>query len=111
MDTVSLFDNLISSDTQGLWHSAAKGLSGLLVNDELTRCESLARADTPCDLKGFPGAALPEQLSISRHWIRGFSGCWRALHARAPTIQRSRTEMCYSACNFDPLSRGIGVQN
>jgi hypothetical protein len=30
-------------------------------------------------------------------------------------LQERRTQLelcvCYSACNFDPLSRGIGVQN
>jgi putative transposase len=26
-------------------------------------------------------------------------------------VMRGRPAMCHSACNFDPLSRGIGVQN
>jgi hypothetical protein len=27
------------------------------------------------------------------------------------TYDTERAETCVSACNFDPLSRGIGVQN
>jgi hypothetical protein len=34
------------------------------------------------------------------------------LRPRMPlSPKRSCHHSCYSACNFDPLSRGIGVQN
>jgi hypothetical protein len=31
--------------------------------------------------------------------------------AKAGIEDAGRRRLCYSACNFDPLSRGIGVQN
>ncbi|MGM4953366.1 DUF6538 domain-containing protein [Bradyrhizobium barranii] len=34
-----------------------------------------------------------------------------SLRTRDPDVARIRHLECHSACNIDPLSRGIGVQN
>jgi DNA invertase Pin-like site-specific DNA recombinase len=59
-----------------------------------------------------------QDLTSQEHELRG-AGCAKVYKEKVSGAKTDRAELlkvirrleCHSACNFDPLSRGIGVQN
>src|SRR5262249_5251416 len=50
---------------------------------------------------------MPSALAITR----GFKPQLQRFEGVAVMSENVKGDACYSACNFDPLSRGTGVQN
>jgi hypothetical protein len=69
----------------------------------------------------WPGATAPAsprltRLPLQADWIGSRAAvAGRLVAAGVASLEWCRlpnfVNVCYSACNFDPLSRGIGVQN
>ena len=77
---------------------------------------SLGLEDNGCALEGFLDAAallnmfpdvFTRPCATKPPLLRG----WRFIAARPLSQSEDAAACCYSACNIDPLSRGIGVQN
>ena len=65
--------------------------------------ETIGRIRREHFLKGKTIREIARDLKVSRNTVR------KVLRSGETSFEYEGR--CYSACNFDPLSRGIGVQN